>query len=860
MPDRTRHLLEAIQGIQRQLLEARDLRRVADSLLLHLIEATESEYGFIGEVLADPNGAPFLKTLAISNIAWDETTRRFYAEHAPAGLEFRNLRTLFGAVLSSGELVVANDAPHDARAGGVPSGHPPLRAFLGVPLKHAGQMIGVVGVANRAGGYGPALVAELEPSFAASASLVVALRVERERSAAAQILHARALQHEAVAALGLHAIAARDPIELVAEAAAIARRTLGIEIVEVLSLDGTTLVPLVAHGFEGFSTEAPRYPLDSRSPAAIACASRAPVKFSRLADDTRFVGLDALIRAQAESGVCVPIIGRSETRGAFCVHSRRRRSFSDDDVAFLQSLANVLAQSWEAQTSAAALADARMRLERAEHLSLVMPTHVSLDGRFLRVPPRLCELLGYSESELLGRTFDEFTHPDDVAAGDAALTRLVSGTVPFIDLEKRYRTKDGRDVWVELTSCVVRDAIGRPLHLLTYMRDVTGRKNAEAERHRLEDQLRQTAKMESIGMLAGGVSHDFNNLLQVILGNLEIASSKLDSAEDPRPELEQIGVAGNRAALLVKQLLAFSRRQAIEPERVDLRAIAVETAGLLRRVIPENTTLELIPGDEPCLAMVDPAQIEQVLINLCVNARDAMPDGGKITIELHPKEFAPSDPARPGWVAPGRYVEMCVADTGAGMTREQQAHLFEPFFTTKPPGSGTGLGLAMVYGTVRQHGGAIDVDSAPGRGTRVCVYFPVASGGSTAEAEAEPATAGGGDEWLLVAEDDDQVRELIASVLSGAGYHVVVAKDGEEAIRAFERHRGKIRLALLDAVMPKKDGREVRDHIASRSRGLPVLLISGYGEASAPGDAVLEKPFARGPLLRRVRELLDRPR
>jgi nitrogen-specific signal transduction histidine kinase len=388
---------------------------------------------------------------------------------------------------------------------------------------------------------------------------------------------------------------------------------------------------------------------------------------------------------------------------------------------------------------------------------------------------------------------------------------------------------------------------------------VSERHRAERERAALEGRLRQSQKMEAVGRLAGGVAHDFNNLLTAITGSLALALRDVDPANRAHRWLKETDKAAWRAAALTHQLLAFSRQQVIAPRVVDLRAVVEGAGSMLSRMIGEDVALRIRVSDEPCMVEVDQGQLEQVLLNLAANARDAMPDGGTLAIEVSRSK---GTQAHTGRASRGPSVVMTVTDTGAGMNDDVQARIFEPFFTTKPAGSGTGLGLAMVYGAVEQNGGSIDVVSKPGRGSTFRIHLPEKRGQKAARPELQTDLPRGSETVLLV-EDEAAVREVTREQLESLGYHVLSCADAAEALAACAGRADPLHLLLTDVVMPGMNGRELAERLTQGRPGLRVLYTSGYGEdviarhgVLEPGVLLLQKPYALTKLAGLVRTAL----
>jgi nitrogen-specific signal transduction histidine kinase/ActR/RegA family two-component response regulator len=392
-------------------------------------------------------------------------------------------------------------------------------------------------------------------------------------------------------------------------------------------------------------------------------------------------------------------------------------------------------------------------------------------------------------------------------------------------------------------------------------RDLTQEKKAQ----QLEEQLRQAQKLEAVGRLTGGVAHDFNNLLMVIISYTEMLQDRLASGDGLRKNTEQVLKAAGRATSLTRQMLAFSRKQVLSPQVLDLNAVVDDTAAMLKRLIGEDIELTFFPGIPLWPVKADPGQVTQVLMNLCVNARDAMPNGGKLTIETQNVVIDAQAAGKHPSFSPGNYATIAVSDTGMGMTKEVQERIFEPFFTTKEKGKGTGLGLSTVYGIVKQTGGHIWVYSEVGKGTSFKLYFPKENTPATRVALQSARNVNGRGETILLVEDEDSLRELASSYLGEHGYAVLPASNGREALELADRHNGPIHLLLTDVIMPKIGGPELATALASR-RGMATLYMSGYTDNAivnhdviGSSTAFLQKPFSLNTLGAKVRAVLDSP-
>ena len=479
--------------------------------------------------------------------------------------------------------------------------------------------------------------------------------------------------------------------------------------------------------------------------------------------------------------------------------------------------------------------------------------------------PRWYEMLGYDPLNyaMNFETWEKLCHPDDYAQIMERIHSVIKHQQgQGYEIEFRMRHKTGDWIWIQGRGNVVeRSTSGEALLLSGTNTDITERKRAEAEREHLEEQLRQAQKMEAVGQLAGGVAHDFNNLLQVILGHLDLLQYEEGQEQD---EVQEVRQAAERAADLTRQLLAFSRRQIIQPVNLDLNELVEGVLKMIRRVIGENMELRFLPGNRLGTVHADRGQIEQVLMNLCVNARDAMPNGGVLTIETENVVFGSEYCRNHLWAVEGRYVLLSVTDTGNGMDEITRSQIFEPFFTTKGVGEGTGLGLATVHGIVKQHNGLIYVYSEIGKGTAFKIYIPIVERPAEMVGTKIEMPIVGGTETILVAEDEEAVRNLVCRILQGAGYTVLQACDGEDALRLYAQHADVIDLALLDVVMPKLGGRDVMEYISAKNPQIRFLFSSGYSENAIhtnfvikEGIRLISKPYRKPDLLRAVRETLD---
>ncbi len=840
------HLLASITRAQQRFLGEERPADAFDALLGDLLELTQSEYGFIGEIVLTPDGVPYLRTYAITNIAWNDATRQMFEQRGPTGLEFHNLETLFGAVIRTGQPVIANDPAADPRRGGLPAGHPPLRAFLGIPFRAGGELVGMAGVANRPGGYDVSLLAEIEPFTVTCGSLVAARRAAFERrSAEASLLSRQALDalivqiarrfvevapegvdaaiEEALRQVMEHVGAQRIVFALPVEGGASARITHAVGALAAPAIgltyrlaDLPSVMRLVREDGFFFLHNASELPEGRESTSAF--------------PDARAV---AVLRAGAElnaAGCAIhwheptPALPESELR-ALCV---------------LPGLITAVLARKDAQDSL------RKSEEQFRTLADLLPQAVLvLDEKRGPVFANRAAAVFSGDVVTTGEASGLVAHPEDLKRL-AAAAREATKLRQRMSLEARLRVGDGSY---------------RPF-LIDHVPSQSGASGAGlwtafdlSEHRELEGRVREAEKLEAVGRLAGGIAHDFNNILTAISGHAELAEARSSSGRSVDKDLAGIRRAAGRAAELTRHLLAFARRRPVQPRVLDLNTLVAGVETLLRRLIGEHIVLSVSTSAEPLCVDVDPSQIEQVIVNLAVNARDAMPQGGSLEIATQRLE-------------PGGWAELRVTDSGSGMDAATRAHVFEPFFTTKEVGRGTGLGLATSYGIVCQSGGEIQLESEPNVGTTVRVRLPISAAPPEAELlNLRPRSSPAGTEMILLVEDDQALREIAETSLGSLGYEVASAADASGARALLDGWAGRpIQLLITDVVMPHGSGLEVSHWVRQSFPKARVLYVSGYSTTFDPAvvtrdghGAFLAKPFTPSELAGAGRRLLDAP-
>ncbi len=610
----------------------------------------------------------------------------------------------------------------------------------------------------------------------------------------------------------------------------------------------------------------------NNGPAARAMRDKRAAVSNDIANDPTFFFKKDAARRGFRACAVFPLTLGDGAQGIFAIYGDTTDFFGPEEVKVLGAIADHISLTIEANDNERerrrlfdALGERTGQLERSEALLRIAVRAAHLGGFSIEVPggrvdwsDEVCAIHGVPAGTTpTTRQAIEAFAPEFREMARRRATACAAHGRPF-DFEAQLVTPAGREVWVRVIGHAERDGAGHISRVQGAFQDIS-------DRRKLEEQLRQAQKMEAVGQLAGGVAHDFNNLLSVVLTYTHFLGATLKEGDPMRPHILEIRKAGERAAELTHQLLAFGRKQMLRPRVVDLHQVVTGLEKMLQRLLGDGVDLSILSTPPTGRVFADPGQVEQVVMNLVVNARDAMPTGGSLTIETACVALDDDYAAAHHGVTPGRYVRLSVTDTGVGMDAAIRSHIFEPFFTTKEKGKGTGLGLSTVYGIVTQSGGHVWVYSEPGLGTTFKVYLPRVEAEPDAEAPEAPQPASlRGTETVLVVEDDEQVQVIVRTILRRGGYNVLDARNGGEAFLICEQFGAKIDLLLTDVVMPRMSGRELADRLSPLRPAMKVLFMSGYTEDAIirhgildSGIAFLVKPITPDALLRRVREVLD---
>ena len=813
-------ILQAISSIQTQYLSDTEPGIIFDRLLEHLLELTESEYGFIGEIhVADDGspimeesymkfrGRPYLKTHAITNIAWNEETRAFYAENAPKGMEFHNLQTLFGAVIVTGEPVIANSPSDDPRRGGLPDGHPPLNAFLGVPFYKNNKMTGMAGIANRPGGYNEDIIEYLRPLLDTCSRIIEAYKSDRAK----QQTEAQNREQAALLDLTHDTVLVRDLNNIITFWNLGAEEMYGWSVAEALGKNSHKLLQVqFSQSLVEIETE--------------------------LFQNDRWEG--ELIHCKKD-GSNVIVMGRW--------------SLLRDKEGRPQQILEINHDITQRKQAESKIKEQAALLNITTDAIMVR----ALDNTILFWNRGAEVLYGWETAEILHRNCDRFFNRTSIDKL-IKIQQVVKETGQWQG-ELQQVTKLGQSITVESRWTLVKDETDNPKSILVVNTDIT-------EQKQLEKQFLRTQRLESLGTLAGGIAHDLNNILAPILGFSKLLPLKLPNVDEQTKGFFKImETNADRGTALVKQILTFSRGLEGDKGIVQIRHLINEIGQIITETFPKSIELSIDAPKTLWTVNADVNQLHQVLMNLCVNARDAMPDGGKLAIEganfTVDEEYARLHLDS----EVGSYLKLSVTDTGVGISAEIIDRIFEPFFTTKEIGRGTGLGLSTVIGIVRSHGGFVDVASqTTGRkGTSIDVFIP-ASDAASAIAESDRAIPQGNGELILVVDDETPMLEVTKATLETYNYQVMTANNGIEAVAAYANNQDAIALVIMDIMMPGMDGKTAIRTLKQINSQVRVIAVSGLitnqeilNELDGEVMAFLSKPCSNEELVETVYEIVN---
>jgi len=803
-----------LDGINKLLIEALTCQteeEIANKCLNVAQALSKSKFGFIGEI--NPSG--HFDTIAMSDPGWESC--RIPRSDSVLLINNMEMRGIWASVLKEERPLIVNDPAAHPNCVGTPEGHPPITSFLGVPLKHMHKTIGMIALANKETVYDSIDQQDIETLGTVFVEALMRKRAEE---------------------------ALRESEERY--------RTI-LENIE----DGYYEVDLPGN-FTFFNDPVCRLfgyskdelmGMNDRQYTDREHATKLYQTFNKV-----------YRTGEPSKGFDWEIIRKDGTKRYIEASISLLKNPTGQPTGFRGIVRDITERKRAEEALKESEEKYRLLVENAAEAIFV-----AQDGMLKFANHNTTEMIGYSKEELTSKPFQEFIHPDDrELVLDRHLKRLKGQELPSV-YPFRIVIKSKNVKWVELNAVRITWQ-GRPA-TLNFLSDITERKRTEEEMIALQEQLRQSQKMEAIGQLAGGIAHDFNNLLTVIKGYSQLSLLDLKESHPLWGNIQEIHKAAQRATDLTRQLLAFGRRQILDLKVLDLNTLLKDLDKMLRRIIGEDIELVTLLEEALGRVKIDPGQIEQVIFNLAVNARDAMPSGGKLIIETTNielnKEYADAHIG----VIPGGYVRLSVSDTGFGMSREVSEKVFEPFFTTKDKGKGTGLGLSTVYGIVKQSGGNIWVYSEPGHGTTFKIYLPrVEEELDNLHVREEPECLPRGSETVLLVEDEREVRLLAHRLLGQQGYRVLEAPNGEEALHVAQEHAGEeIHLLLTDVVMPQMGGKELADQLKILRPNIKVLYVSGYTDNAIvhhgvldPGTHFLQKPFSQETLSHKVREVLDR--
>lgn len=821
-----RALLQIIGRVQNDFIAEGDARRSFEQLLKLALDLTGSEYGFIGEVLRDGEGQPYLTTFAVTNISWDQTTRDLYATHALKGLEFRNLKTLFGHVLTTEKAVVSNAPSQDPRRGGLPSGHPELRAFLGLPLVRGSVLVGMIGIANRPGGYDASFEQALSPFLSTCATMIQSCRRERLRAEAESARREAEARFQSVMDTIEEVVWVGKPGSLEPTYLSSAFQKVWGRPFEVFRAHPERLLETIHPDDRGLFLETLRHQSEGATTSLYYRIVR-PDGAERWIWDRGFpvLGEDGLV--VAVNGIASDVTERREAERRMQESEERLRAI------FEQMPDSVFLVDMEDPGNPSKIIYANQEAARAHGM-------------------QVADMIGKSVCDL-----------DALSSGDKVFERhqqLKEGAC--LRFEGLHRRSDGSTFPVEIIAKAV-PSLGHGV-VLAIDRDLTERKAAEKIRSELEARLRVAQKLEAIGTLAGGVAHDFNNILGVILGNAELARSDLGNPDSLADSLDEILKASRRGKALVQQILTFSQQRTPEQRLLQLETVIEEAMRTLRVTLPSSVQFSTtIQGPIP-LIHGDAMQVHQALVNLCTNASQAMEYCGLIQIQLEAVGCGPQGAFEGRSRVSGPCVRLSILDGGPGIPPESLERIFEPFYTTKPSGQGTGLGLSVVHGIMQSHGGGIVAENRPQGGAAFHLYFPVAPS-HVADSEAPPVTdapIAGRRESLIIVDDEAPVLLAMQRILERQGYEVRAFSKPAQALEVLSDPLVRCDALISDYNMPGLNGLLLLQAALRDRPQLPTVLTTGFvteelkRSALANGvTTILLKPFTREELTSSISRL-----
>lgn len=848
------------QIFENAIVKSFDLRETLPNILSAAIEALLADGG--GVYLLDPDGKTMV--LSVHHGFSDDFVQSVW--RIQLGEEVSGLSTVAGrpVVVDISEHPTNRLSPYLVQAG--------FRTITSTPMYFGGSLFGALNLAWRASVHFPP--EELDLLAAVGRMIGQAIRYSQihedlKKEIAGRIEAEKQIRKGLKLVMALHEIDlkiieganVRDLLERVCDLVV----EMGYPMCWVgLAQPDKTVLPVAGRGIpmEELSALGIRWddsPL-GQGPSGIVVRTKRPIVCRDIQGDPRFVPWRTWIRRHGyRTLAALPLAsGEGDKHGVLHVYSDRENVFNEEEVRALETVGQQCTVALLNSQRIEALRDAHQRL--AFHVNRMPLAYIVWDQDF-RVAewnPAAERIFGWKPDEALGKHPCGFIVPEEEQPRIHLLwSKLPEGDESGFSITTNIR-KDGKKVVCEWFSTSLRDASGNVSGVLSMVHDIT-------EKAQLERQLQMAQRMEAVGTLAGGVAHDFNNVLTVILGYGELLRARLADDTKPLADLDEILLAAERAATLTRQLLTFARRQVVEPVNLDLRDVVKDMMKFFVKVAGEQIDVKTFLAEDLPTIRADRGQIEQVLMNLIINARDAMPRGGKLLVEARGVVLEEEYIREYQYMKKGRYALLAVSDTGVGMDEATRERAFEPFFTTKAPEKGTGLGLSVVYGIVKQHNGYIHLYSESGKGSTFKVYFPAIDASPDVKIPVETEPIRGGSETILLAEDEESILRLAERALKDIGYTVFTASNGEDAIGVFRRHGEKIALAVLDVVMPKMGGKEAFEVMRKENPGMKAIFMSGYSmnaihEAFVirPDTPFLGKPFAPTVLARKVREVLDR--